>query len=281
MVPPVGRGSGSVRSLWRYPVKSMAGESLDGSAVTAHGLLGDRALALMDVTDGRVASAKNPRKWPRIFDFSANFVEAPSAAGALPNVRITMPDGTSVETGQADVDGVLSAALGRDVRVHGPLGPHAGAARWRATAEEYLPGDEASDAPAEVVDFELPEGSFVDCAAVHVLTTSTLARLEELYPEGRMAVPRFRPNIVIDTGAGGGFLEDGWVGATLHVGDQVRLRIDGPCGRCVMVTLPQGDLPKDRGVLRTAALHNDTQVGVYASVVRGGYVRRGDSTVVR
>ena len=56
----------------------------------------------------------------------------------------------------------------------------------------------------------------------------------------------------------------------------MRLSITGPCGRCVMITLPQSDLPKDPAILRTAALQNKTHVGVYAAVVQGGSVRRGD-----
>jgi MOSC domain-containing protein YiiM len=43
-----------------------------------------------------------------------------------------------------------------------------------------------------------------------------------------------------------------------------------------MTTLPQGDLPKDSGILRTAAQHNNAEVGVYAEVISGGPVRRGD-----
>src|SRR3954451_23154760 len=60
---------GSVVSLWRYPVKSMLGEELNAAEVTERGLLGDRAYALVDQSDGKVASAKNPRKWTQLFDF--------------------------------------------------------------------------------------------------------------------------------------------------------------------------------------------------------------------
>ena len=73
-----------------------------------------------------------------------------------------------------------------------------------------------------------------------------------------------------------GFAEDSWIGHTLAIGDEVRLSITGPCGRCVMTTLAQGDLPEDRGILRTAVQHNRANVGVYAAVVRGGTIRRGD-----
>ena len=54
------------------------------------------------------------------------------------------------------------------------------------------------------------------------------------------------------------------------------MAITGPCPRCVMTTLPQGDLPSDPGILRTAAKHNQVNVGVYATVLQGGIIRRGD-----
>jgi uncharacterized protein len=61
------------------------------------------------------------------------------------------------------------------------------------------------------------------------------------------------------------------------VGEKVRLKVRSPCTRCVMTTLAQGDLPRDLGVLRTAALYNKVQVGVYASVEQGGNIKRADS----
>ena len=126
-------------------------------------------------------------------------------------------------------------------------------------------------------DFTLPEGTFFDVAMVHVLTTATLDRLRALYPQGRFEVRRFRPNIVVQLASGEkGFAENAWVGHTLAIGTAVRLNITGPCGRCVMTTLAQGDLSRDPGILRTAAQHNQVNVGVYAAVVRGGTIRRGD-----
>jgi uncharacterized protein len=44
-----------------------------------------------------------------------------------------------------------------------------------------------------------------------------------------------------------------------------------------MTTLSQADLPQDPGILRAAAQHNQVHVGVYASVLQGGTLRRGDS----
>jgi uncharacterized protein YcbX len=261
---------GSVVSLWRYPVKSMMGEELNATEVTDRGLLGDRAYALVDSSDGKVATAKNPRKWPRLFDFRATFLEPPRAAAQVPPVRITLPDGTTVTSDQGDLNQILSKALTRAVTL-------GAAQRGAVSAEEYWPDMEGLDHRDTVTDFTLPEETFFDCAMVHLLTTTTLDRLRELYPQGRFEVRRFRPNIVVQlASAEKGFAENAWIGHTLALGTAVRLNITGPCGRCVMTTLPQGDLPKDPGILRTAVQHNRVNVGVYAAVVRGGTIRRGD-----
>src|SRR5438874_5569097 len=108
-------GLGSVVSLWRYPVKSMMGEELNASEVTERGLLGDRAYALVDSSDGKVASAKNPRKWPGLFDFRAALVDIPRPGAKLPAVRISLPDGTMISSERGDLNQVLSRALNREV----------------------------------------------------------------------------------------------------------------------------------------------------------------------
>ena len=73
-----------------------------------------------------------------------------------------------------------------------------------------------------------------------------------------------------------GFPENDWDGKILAIGGEVKIKITGPCGRCVMTTLPQGDLPKDTNILKTAARHNQARVGAYASVLQGGVIRAGD-----
>src|SRR5687768_10443925 len=98
---------GSVVSLWHYPVKSMMGEELNATEVTDRGLLGDRRYALVDSADGKVATAKNPRKWPRLFDFRAAFIEPAHAAAKVPPVRIALPDGTTVTSDQGDLNQIL------------------------------------------------------------------------------------------------------------------------------------------------------------------------------
>jgi len=249
----------------------MMGEELNAAEITERGLLGDRAYALVDSSDGKVASAKNPRKWSQLFDFRAAFVDPPRPGAKVPPVRITLPDGAVVTSEQGNLNQILSRALNREVTLDATE-------RGHREAEEYWPDMEGLDYRDMVTDFNLPEGTFFDCAALHLLTTATVDRLRELYPPGRFEVRRFRPNIVVETANGvKDFVENAWIGRTLVIGDAVRLSITGPCPRCVMTTLPQGDLAKDPGILRTAAQHNHANVGLYASVMRGGTVRRGDA----
>lgn len=262
---------GSVVSLWRYPVKSMMGEELNAVQITERGVVGDRAYALVDPATGKVASAKNPRKWRSLFDCRAALLEPPATGEKVPPVRITLPDGATLTCQQDDFDETLSRALGREVRF-------TSAVPETPTLEEYWPDLEGLDHQDAVTDESIPPGAFFDGAAVHLLTTATIARLQESYPRGRFEVRRFRPNIVVEPAPGDeGFVESAWIGRTLAIGPEVRLSVTGHCPRCVMPTLAQGDLPKDSGILRTALQENEGRVGVYAKVVRGGTVHRGDS----
>jgi uncharacterized protein YcbX len=270
---------GAVAALWRYPVKSMQGEELDVAQVMERGLLGDRVYALVDSLDGKAVTAKNPRKWPRMFSFRAAFVSPARVGAPLPDVRITDPDGDVVTSSDVDASAALSKALGREVNLEsveqGASSPTA------TTSEEYWPDIEGLEHRETVTDFELPEGTFFDCAIVHLLTTATLDRFAELYPQGRFDVRRFRPNIVVASPSGTrGFVENDWVGRTIRLGGHVRLRVVEPCPRCVMATLAQDDLPKDSQILRTIARHNQVNAGVYAAVVTGGVVRREDPVIL-
>lgn len=265
---------GTVLSLWRYPVKSMLGEELNATVVTPRGVLGDRAFALVDSATGKVASAKNPRKWAKLFDFRAAYIESPEQADRLPSVRITLPDGTIVTSERGDLNRILSTVLGREAIFSQAAPP-------KPSLEEYWPDIDGLPHRETITDESMPPGTFFDLAVIHLLTTATIERLRELYPGGRFEVRRFRPNIVVEAASGEkGFVEDSWIGRTLAVGDEVRLSVTGPCPRCVMTTLSQADLPRDPGILRTATHHNQQNVGIYAGVLRGGTIRRGDPVSV-
>lgn len=275
------QASATVVSLWRYPVKSMMGEELNASAVTSHGLVGDRAYALVDNETGKVVSAKNPKKWPDFFAFRAAYVSPPDPLIRTP-VWITLPDGRVVRSDASSAEQILSAAVSRSVSLRSK-------APETASLEQYWPEreGEAQDVTSEAMAGDAPPGTFFDYAMVHLLTTSSIDQLRALYPEGRFEVRRFRPNIVIDSQGQQGFVENDWVGKTVRIGDSVRLEVTDPCPRCVMPTLAQGDLPYDPGIFKQGIMQNNVlvpfagkplpSIGVYAKVLAGGTVRRGDT----
>jgi uncharacterized protein len=266
--------TGTVVSLWRYPVKSMMGEELNSSYVTERGLLGDRTYAVIDKQTDKVASAKNPRKWGKLFDFHSMFVDSPNDVNDIPPVRITFPDGSNIfsDHKEDDIDSSLSKVFDREVRLIRASGFE------KPSYEEYWPDIDGLAQREKVTDEAMPSKTFFDIAVVHLLTTSTINRLRELYPEGRFEVRRFRPNIVIESGPGEkkDFIENSWVGKKITIGEDIVLKVTAPCTRCVMITLPQGDLPRDLGILSTVARYNQVHVGVYASVHHGGTIHRGD-----
>ena len=192
----------------------------------------------------------------------------------MPPARVTTPDGASIDTADPGFDERLSALVGRPVRLSSSAGD-------APRIEGYWPDFEFVESPDAFFEVKLPPGTFFDVAVVHLLTTTTLETLRSLRPESRFELPRFRPNIVValDDGAGG-FPENDWAGHTVRIGDEVRLAISGPCPRCVMTTVSQGDLSRDPDVLRTIVQRNAGNVGVLASVIRGGRIRRGDAVAV-
>jgi MOSC domain-containing protein len=260
---------GSLVSLYRYPVKSMMGEEINSSVVTEKGLLGDRQFALVDPSTGKAVSAKNPSRWPNLFNFRALYTEAVESKSQIPPVRISVPGGRTILNNEAGVEAVLSEAIGKPVKLSSQR-PES------SVYEEYWPDLEGLAHRDAVTEEAMPAGTFFDLATIHILTTSTIDKLRELYPPGRFEPRRFRPNLIICPNQGNGFVENDWIDETLMIGDKVRLRVTGPCTRCVMTTLAQGDLPRDTGILKTAAKYNQVNVGVYASVLTGGVIRSGD-----
>ncbi len=258
----------TIASLWRYPVKSMMGEELRSTSVTEKGIQGDRSSALVDVETGKIVSAKNPKRWPNMFSFRSRYEDITNSN----DIRITLPNGTTVKSSDSKANSILSDALGKEVRFISQVPDE-------PQLEEYWPDIEELDNRDIVTDEDMPKGTFYDLAIIHLMTTSTLDELRRLFPEGRFEARRFRPNIIVNTDQAG-FVESGWVGKTVTIGDEVKLKITDHCTRCVMTTLSQGDLPKDTNILRTAAQHNDAHVGVYTEVIKGGTIKCDDTVSI-
>lgn len=264
-----------VVSLWRYPVKSMMGEELNACDVTKQGVRGDRAYGVVDQETGKLANAKNPKKWPEMFYYRAAYTEPIHSKGTIPPVRISMPNGRSVLSSEANISEQLSQSFARQVKLTVP-------SQKNVQFEGYVPEEieELSDR-GTIFSKSAPAGTFFDIAMLHIVTTATIDRLRELAPNSRIEPRRFRPNLIIDVPEGNGFVEEEWVGKTLYIGEKVKLKIIQPTKRCVMTTLAQGDLPKDANVLRTLVQKNKGNFGVYAHVIQTGRVKIGDPITVR
>lgn len=260
--------------LGRYPVKSMRGEDVTHVDLDGCGIAGDRRYALIDAQTGLVASAKNPRTWRNLLAMSAHH-------DTHGRVTITCPDRTVIRVDDPDVDQALTRALGRPVRLvaHRPDG---------ASLERLTPPTEpgAGQITRGTLAAGTPGDTFVDFAAVHLVTTATLDALAQAHPHGVMNPRRFRPNIVIRMHEPAPFAENSWPGRSIAAGAQATLQVIAPTPRCVIPTLAHGeDLPADPHVLRTAARLNrvpvldlgvHTCVGAYAAVQYGGQLSVGD-----
>jgi MOSC domain-containing protein len=278
---------GVVREIWRYPVKSMAGERLEATVVGGDGVAGDRAYALRDETVGEIRGAKN---LPDLLRFQARYLEPPRPERAAA-VVITLPDGSSVQSDAADVNARLSAALGRAVtlwprqpttdrahyrRVPPESGDLLGEVRRIFGLDENDPLPALDQLPPDVFEFVGPLGTYFDAFPLHLLTTTTLATLSALHPAGRFDRRRFRPNLLLQLDpAAAGCPEEAWCQRSLRIGS-LEVRVAMPVARCVMTSVGQDDLPADPGILRTIVKQNHSNTGVYAEVTRVGSVRLGD-----
>jgi uncharacterized protein YcbX len=279
---------GTIRELWRHPVKSMMGERIERTELGPNGIPGDRAWAVRDEERGGIRGAK---KIPELMRFAARYLEEP-AAGPAPAPEITLPDGSKLRASASGVSERISGALGQKVTLW-PLLPADALDHYRRgapthedmeqemravfgrTPDEPLP--DFSIFPKELFEYESPPGTYFDAFPLLLLTDATLRRLQQLAPASKVDVRRFRPNLVVATPDGvADFVEQGWIDKRLRVGE-AELEIALTCPRCVMITHAFADLPKDPGLMRTVVREANQNVGVYVRVARPGRIAVGDS----
>jgi uncharacterized protein len=272
---------GAVQELWRYPVKSMLGERRGELLVTERGGLGDRAWALREPASGRIASAK---KFPRLLEFRATYEVEPTLE--RPGViRIDAPGGRALYPDEKGASEAISEILGKPVRLESQARSDEKTGIDPATVFAGVPVEEMKPewTPETMPDyFQLKKDTFFEIGSVFVLASGSVGHLHALQGgTARIDSRRFRPNVYVHTAPDPeGFVEDGWVGGTLVLGDSLVLGDLEPTLWCVTSTLAQEDLPRDPSILRTAAHHHGGCLGVYASVMRQGLVAVGDPVML-
>jgi uncharacterized protein YcbX len=282
---------GQVTQLWRYPVKSMAGEQIDEGDFGPRGLAGDRGWALRDEVRGGIRGAK---KLPGLMELAARYLAEPNGqVGGVP-AEITLPDGTTIRTDDPDASALVSKAIGHEVTLWPQL-PADALEHYRRpppdspdidaelrsifALEPAEPLPDLSIFPAEIFEYSSPLGTYFDAFPLLLLTDQSLQSLQSRAPESQIDVRRFRPNLLIDAAGDGDFPEQEWVGRRVRVGGAT-FEVAAGCPRCVMTTLGFADLPADRRIMRTLVRETAQILGVYATVVEAGTVRVGDTVAL-
>lgn len=285
-------GTASVTALYRYPVKSLGGESLTSVEFLASGPQGDRNWAVMDLPS---RSLRNAKRWPSLLLLAARYLEPPRPDAydeAVSPIEIAAPDGETRRSDAPDIDQWLSAKLDRPAhlvrrrpaseREHYRLEK---ARTLDSIAQEIdlLPGetlpnffDNMPDLIAQLAHFETPPGSYVDAYPIHLIGTRSLRRLHEQSGGLDTAPERFRPNLIVD---GDGLPpESEWVGKRVAVGEAI-LSIPSPTSRCSMPgrAQPLKGVAAEPRMTRALVDHCGRFLGYNALVEQPGPVRVGDA----
>ena len=278
---------GKIKSLWRYPVKGMAGESLDKCQVSDQGLLGDRVWALRDESRQEIQSCKfRPELLSCIARFRNDVIK-----GNGEHVDITMPDGVVIGSDDSTINSLLSKLTNHEstLEIQRPFedldfyrrfkkDDHTWLNELKATFErepnEPLP--ELDNLPQTAQDFVSIPGTFFLVSPLHFITTATLDYLKNLAPDADWSIERFRPNIIIETEPEfQGLIEQDWVGYHMHI-NNISINCNGTTPRCGAITKPQQRLRKDVQVLRTVVAKANQNVGIYGETINSGVISVGD-----
>ena len=246
MLTPIGQ----VEALFRYPVKSMAGEQLGAADLGWNGLKGDRRLAFRRVDDHSEVPWLTASKLPDLIRYvPLRHQSDDNGADADLPTHIRTPEGKELRVFGRDRSKDLGEDLAKEV-----------GRRYRA--------------PVEMM--QLRNGIF-DEACISVIATDTvseIARLAGVSPDVR----RFRPNIVVRLLQPAPFQEDQWLGGVLSFGEQD----DAPAiivtqrdVRCSMLNLDPDAARPTPEVLKAVVRVNQNHAGIYGGITRTGILAVG------
>ena len=267
----------------------MAGESLSVGQLSVQGLQGDRIWAVRDTARQEIQSCKF-RPELLLCSSRVHAKDATQVEVVFPDGLVLFGDSTEAHERVSELIGHASTIEplrgGADLdfyRRHRP-DDHTWLEELKATfareGGEPLP-DFLVQTPEAVAEFVALPGTFFLVTPFHLLTTATLASLKGINPQSDWDARRFRPNVLIDTGAGRkGLLEQEWIGKQIVIGDAA-LDCSSTTPRCGAITRRQRALPEDKLALRTVVKHADQNVGVYGNPLRAGEIRVGDAVYVQ
>ena len=231
---------GVVRAIYRYPVKSMRGESLDAAEVEWQGVAGDRCYAFVQSDDRSTFPYLTARELPDLLLYTPKLRDA-SKPYASP-VLVTTPEGEEYPVDSEE----LRASIAR-----------------RYPRPFYL--------------LRLGRRSTHDAAPLSLITTSTINALGRRL-DMSFDPMRFRPSILIETPDGGPYPEQQWVGQSLIFGDdELKMVVSEADIRCKMITLDPRTISAEPRVLAEVVRHLDGALGVYGLPQKAGTLRVGQT----
>ncbi len=269
---------GIIAEIRRYPVKSMQGERLQHATLTELGISGDRTFAVRDLTTQKILSGKTPKVGVALLSCAAR--TEPEG-----NTIITV-DGVDFAIDNPALNATLSALLDRDVRIERAIVADGGTEEMYETYWPEIEGLALSDVTVDLpIAMSTKKGTFVDLAALHILTTGSFDYLKSLNGELELSIDRFRPGILIATETKNSFVEKQWVNQGANIGE-ASIAFGSESPRCIMTTLEQQELPRQPAVLQTIAKHNRSDfagfgnfacLGIYGEVTASGEIAVGDN----
>ena len=233
---------GHVEALFRYPVKSMAGERLENAEMGLHGLEGDRRFALRKIDDQGGFPWLTATKVPYLL----RYTPMRGNDEALP---------THVRTPDGDEFPIFSEELAADVaRRHGaPL------------QMTYLRNGIFDDASISVIATD----------TVHELTRlgGVSADVRRFRPN--VLVRLFETGPFREDGWVGGALRFG------DASDAPTIAVTTRDVRCAMVNFDPDTVHATPDILKAVVRENENNAGVYCTVVRTGLVAVGQAVYLR
>jgi uncharacterized protein YcbX len=257
---------GKVESLWRYPVKSMAGEQIDEVFVGYAGVYGDRLYAFLN----RQAPAGFPyltgRTRPEMLRCRARFCDPASA--------IRPPNQAEAEQRGPGLTPIYPSAADLAVEVELPSG------------ETFVVGDAALIARlagkgADENDLTLirSDRALTDCRPISLISLHTIAQIGDEIGLG-LDTRRFRANIYAELTSARGFAEDAFVGRRLQIGARAAIAVLDRDPRCKMISIDPDTAQENKGVFGHVSRAHDGTAGVYCAVLTEGMVRKDDPIVL-
>jgi len=284
---------GHISEVWRYPVKSMAGESIDGAHIDSYGMIGDRAWATINSETGDVGWGKS---YPKLMNLQARYTQEPPSGRVycedVAPVAIHFPGGEAVVSNE-NPDEALSDYVGAPLHLS-PLEPPENRQHYRwqeppsVEAILKLLGIGPDEPPPELsvydeslielmAEYFAPPGTYYDAFPIHALTTSTLEHMERKSGEA-FELQRFRPNFLIQTTPEiKGLIEFEWIGKSLEIGESL-FRVEAKTVRCSMPARGQAPygLPQNAQIAKSLFAETQRFLGAYLSVTKSGKVCVGD-----